>query len=230
MDSEDHDVILSVTIPIPANEQEWKKILKNPNKFVAKSVQKGAEVAWKKLSKEQREAMQEAKLVEVNQWLSQKACERFAGAIPASRLMRTRWVLVLKAVDGDLSVVKRKARIVLLGSTNPDLESLSTSMSKRNRQLLLGMASMNHWQLCKADAKSAFLQGKDGQKSRDIFIQPVKELSERFGCGPGEIARMLKSAYGLVSAPRDWYAEVNETITERLKMKRLTTDPCVWIC
>ena len=59
---------------------------------------------------------------------------------------------------------------------------------------------------------------------------PVKELGDALGCTHGEAARMLKSAYGLVSAPRDWYAEVNDTITSVLGMKRLVTDPCVWIC
>ena len=40
---------------------------------------------------------------------------------------------------------------------------------------------------------------------------------------------MLKAAYGLVSAPREWYGEVNSVITNKLGMKRLTTDGCVWI-
>ncbi|CAJ1329999.1 unnamed protein product, partial [Effrenium voratum] len=35
--------IFGITIPTPANEMEWKKIVKNPAKFAAKNVQKGAE-------------------------------------------------------------------------------------------------------------------------------------------------------------------------------------------
>lgn len=84
---------------------------------MAKSLQKGAEVAWENLSKEQREAMQEAKLLEVK-WFAQ-ACEHFAGSVP-SRLMRTRWVLVL-AVEGDPSVKCKAHRSSWLHRSGPQL-------------------------------------------------------------------------------------------------------------
>ena len=48
------DWVLGVSIPIPSTEAEWKKILKNPAKFTSKSVLKGAEVSWNKLSEDQR--------------------------------------------------------------------------------------------------------------------------------------------------------------------------------
>ena len=44
------DDIFGVIIDIPKDEAEWKKVLKNPAKFAAKSVSKGAEVAWSKLN------------------------------------------------------------------------------------------------------------------------------------------------------------------------------------
>ena len=87
--------VLGVIIDAPANESEWKRVLKNPSKFAAKSVQKGAEVAWQKLNPEQKKAMGEAKHLEVSQWVSKKVCERFRAAVPAGRLMKTRWVLTL---------------------------------------------------------------------------------------------------------------------------------------
>ena len=232
LDDVDQDFVLSVIIPIPEDEAAWKRVLKNPGRFVAKSVQKGAEVAWEKLSPSQKESMKEAKMLEVSQWVSQHVCERFNGLVPRSRLMRTRWVLVFKAIDGDEKHVKCKARIVLLGYTDPDLGDLATgapTMTRRSRQLLLGLSSLKHWSITKADAKSAFLQGQDTQRARDIYITPVPELAEQLSCKPGECAKMLKAAYGLVSAPREWYGEVNNVITTKLGMKRLTTDGCVWI-
>ena len=78
----------------------------------------------------------EAKQLEVSQWVSKKVCERFRGAVPAGRLMKTRWVLVFKAVDRDESKVKCKARIVLLCFTDPDLGELETcapTLSRRSR-------------------------------------------------------------------------------------------------
>ena len=47
-------------------------MLKQPEKFLAKSVQKGIEVSWNRLNPEQRQAMSEAKQAEVQSWLSNK--------------------------------------------------------------------------------------------------------------------------------------------------------------
>ena len=41
---------LRVTLPAPSTEQEWKAIVKNPKRFVAKSVQKRVEVSYAKLN------------------------------------------------------------------------------------------------------------------------------------------------------------------------------------
>ena len=226
------DFVLGVIIDAPANESEWKRVLKNPSKFAAKSVQKGAEVAWGKLNPEQKKAMGEAKQLEVSQWVSKKVCERFRGAVPAARLMKTRWVLVFKAVDGDESKVKCKARIVLLGFTDPDLGELETcapTLSRRSRQLVCNLSTHRRWKQIKADAKSAFLQGGQTQRPRQIFIQPVAELAQSLGIPPGETALMLKAAYGLVSAPKEWFIDVCNTITNKCNMQQLRTDPCVWI-
>ncbi|CAK9101989.1 unnamed protein product [Durusdinium trenchii] len=80
-----------------------------------------------------------------------------------------------------------------------------------------------------AEAQYRKMQGQDTQRARDIYITPVPELAEQLSCKPGECAKMLKAAYSLVSAPREWYGEVNNVITTKLGMKRLTTDGCVWI-
>ena len=45
--------------------------------------------------------MAEAKQLEVTQRVQQQVCERFKGVILGDGLMRTRWVLVFKSVDGD---------------------------------------------------------------------------------------------------------------------------------
>ena len=228
-----NDFVLGVTIPIPQSEQEWKKILKNPSKFTSKAVLKGAEVSWAKLNPEQRAAMKEAKQMEVDQWVVRKVIERFRGSIPPNRLMKSRWVLTFKAVENDENVVKAKARIVLLGFTDPDLGELETcapTLTRRSRQLLLGLSMHRRWHQVKADAKSAFLQGGPTQNKRDIFIVPVPELAQELGIPPGESAKLLRAAYGLVSAPKEWFNEVHETLVAKCGLRRLATDPCIWIC
>ena len=39
----------------------------------------------------------------------------------------------------------------------------------------------------------------------------------------------LRPHYGLVSAPREWYLDVNDTMEKKCKLERLKTDPCVWV-
>lgn len=100
-------------------------------------------------------------MVEVDQWVQESVCRHFKGVIPQGRVMKMRWVLTLKATDNP-KVAKSKARIVLLGYTDPDLTTLATSaptFTRRSRQLTLNLAAAKHWTLTKADAKSAFLQG-----------------------------------------------------------------------
>jgi len=63
---EKEDDVFGVIIDMPSDESEWKKALKNPAKFAAKAVSKGAEVAWHKLNATQRAAMAEAKQLEAS--------------------------------------------------------------------------------------------------------------------------------------------------------------------
>ena len=85
-------------------------------------------------------------------------------------------------MENDDSVVKAKARIVLLAFTDPDLGELETScaptLTRRSRQLLLGLSMHRRWHQVKADAKRAFLQGGPTQNKRDIFIVPVPGLAQ----------------------------------------------------
>ena len=223
--------IFGITIPTPANEMEWKKIVKNPAKFAAKNVQKGAEVEWRRLSEEQRRAMKEAKQLEVDQWIIRKVCAKADVQIPANRLMRMRWVLTFKAGDS-ADYVKAKARIVLLGYSDPDLTELVTAaptLSRRGKMLLLNLATHKRWDCLKADAKSAFLQGSSNQAKRNIFAVPVEELSEAMGLPRGQAVRLLKAAYGLASAPREWFLDVCDVMQEKAALTRLQCDPCLWI-
>ena len=162
---------------------------------------------------------------------AKEVCKRYRGVIPAGRLMKMRWVLTLKSTDKP-ETAKCKARIVLLGFTDPGIKSLQTSaptMTRRSRQLSLNLATAKKWRLGKADAKSAFLQGTSSQKDRHIFAIPVPELAEGLGRPEGEAVQILKAAYSLVSAPRQWFIEVNLVATEDCQLRQLKSDPCMCI-
>ena len=171
----------------------------------------------------------EAKNIEIKEWLASKVCKAAVGEVPAARLMKMRWVLVFKQTD-DPSVVKAKARLVVLGFTDPDVGQVnvkSPTLTRRSRQLLLQIASHKGWGLVKGDAKAAFLQGGESQLRRQIFGMPVEELREAMNLEKGKAVQFLKAAYGLTIAPREFYLFVND-ILEKLKMERLQTEPCLW--
>ena len=118
-------------------------------------------MSWQKLSEEQRTAMKEAKQIEIDEWLKSRICKAAVGHVPASRLMPMGWVLTFKVTD-DPKTVKAKARLVVLGFTDPDLgaeEVRSPTLSRRGRQALLQLSSHRHWQAWKAEAKRRSCRG-----------------------------------------------------------------------
>ncbi|CAE7230659.1 RE1 [Symbiodinium necroappetens] len=212
----------------------------NPKRFMAKSVLKGVEVSYAKLNRQQRLAMDEAMQVEVDNWLKTLAVKAAQQYVPRKELLRMRWVLTFKQasseadpeknVDSKKEKIKAKARIVILGYSDPNLLEASTvspAMTRLSRQLLLNMASVCRWEIQCGDVKSAFLQAKSPQENRGIFATPVGELSKALGLREGQAVQLLKSCYGLVSAPREWYNDVHKTLTS-LGAERLVSDSCVW--
>ena len=220
----------AVTLPTPTSEAEWRSIVKDPSRFVAKKLAKGVEVSWQRLNNEQRAAMKEAKGIEIKEWLAARVCKAAVGEVPPDRLMRMRWVLVLKGTD-DPKVVKAKARLVIVGFTDPDLgaeDVRSPTLSRRGRQCLLQLGTHRGWSTLKSDAKAAFLQTNDTQQKRQIFGMPVTELQEAMDLPPGRAVQFLKAAYGLTVAPKEFYQHV-DGILQGFKLSRLKVDPAIWV-
>ena len=112
--------------------------------------------------------------------------------------MRMRWVLTFKGTDNP-DQVKAKARLVVLGFSDPEvglLETQSPTMSRRSRQLMLQFSCHRGLQLLKADAKAAFLQGLSTQGRRSIFGRPVEELRAAMGLEEHQFVQFMKAAYG----------------------------------
>ena len=104
----------------PASKAERKYSVKDPSRFDAKKLAKAVGVSWQRPNNEQRAAMKEARGIKIKKWLAARVCKAAVGDVPPERLMRMRWVLVLKGAD-DPKVVKAKARLVIVGFTDPDL-------------------------------------------------------------------------------------------------------------
>ena len=123
-----------------------------------------------------------------------------------------RFVLTWKKNED--GTTKGKARLVVLGFQDPHLGTEQTSaptLNKRSKQLLLQIAVQNNWKLKKGDVTAAFLQGRSLQKCKYALAPP--ELAEAMGLPPGErVIRLLKSVYGLTTAPLEWYAQVDRVL------------------
>ncbi|CAK9061025.1 Retrovirus-related Pol polyprotein from transposon RE1 (Retro element 1) (AtRE1) [Includes: Protease RE1 [Durusdinium trenchii] len=220
-DLADYACVLYLDLPSKANE--WRKMRRTPINYFVKKV-RGAKIQWHKLDPTEKKKFMEAKHLEVQQWLTASAVKRITGDYPKDRLVRMRWVLTYKENGA------AKGRIVLIGFEDPDLGSIQSSaptMSKRTRQLALQYSSIMRWRLLKGDVKSAFLQGDPDEADRALYARPVPELAEALHMKENEVVQVLKSCYGLVNAPANWYLCIRRTLAE-LNFTQSRSDPCLW--
>lgn len=114
------------------------------------------EVREKDLTPSELELFLQAKNKEINSWLSTETVRRISrNMIPEDQILRSRWVLTWKPVDpteisSDKPSVKPKARLVVLGFEDPQLDSLardSPTMGRDSRTLLLQYAASSKWMI-----------------------------------------------------------------------------------
>ena len=132
--------------------------------------------------------------------------------LTTERCINMRWVLCYKESGAP------KARIVLIGHQDPDVEGLATAsptMSRRTRQAVLQHKCCRKWQALKGDVRAAFLQGASSEEDRKLFAKPVPELACEMGLKEGECVQILKSCYGLITAPAPGF-EMSPTRCGRL--------------
>ena len=192
------------------------------------------EVKEKDLTPAELELFLQAKNKEVNSWLSTETVRRIArNQIPEDQILRSRWVLTWKAVDpaGNAESKERnKARLVVLGFEDPQLDSLardSPTMGRDSRTLLLQYAASAKWMIQSFDIQTAFLRGSrtDG---RILGLEPPIEMRNQMKLKPWECCELLKSAYGLVNAPLLWYEELKSSLIS-LGFVISPLDPCMFV-
>ena len=207
----------------------------------AAAKKKGGEVTLRELTKDQRTSMSEAKDAEVQSWMRYHAVEAaLRSDFDPSEVMRLRWVLSFKA-DG-----KAKARLVVIGYQDPRLEQgivkAAPVISRRGRQMFLTAAAHKGWFINKGDVKAAFLQGdvseepagvkeekaqgEHDESAKHLVCEPVPELAQALGLEHWQIVRLVKSAYGLVDAPRMWWRRLT-TDLQGLGWKPCACEPCL---
>ena len=78
------------------------------------------------------------------------------------------------------------------------------------------------------DVKTAFLQGDKSEKDRDVYLEPIAEIKQRFKMTDQHILKLMGSAYGLRTAPRNWYQRVKRDL-QNLGWKVHSLDNCVFL-
>ena len=122
------------------------------------------------------------------------------------RLLRMRWVLTWKYTEGGDR--KAKARLVILGYQHPELTNVPTAaptLGKMSRHLLLQACALHKLRVHFGDVSSAFLQTSASEEHQELTIKAPPEVGYLFSDSEGKPARyvrLMKSFYGLTSAPR----------------------------
>ena len=218
----------------------WKRE-ENPENmtFVASAAKRQrAEVKLCDLTPKEKAEFAQAKQSEIQNWIHTGTISKILRhKIPQEQILRCRWILTWKPIDeGDKNPShhekrhKAKARLVILGYLDPQLEQLprdSPTLGKNSKMLLLQMIASQGWTLRSFDIKAAFLQGKP-QEGRTLGIEPVPEMIQALQLQTNEICKLEKGAYGLVDAPFLWYTAILEELL-RLGFEQSPFDPCVFV-
>jgi len=221
--------VLEIAFPVLEDDRRIRKFLRNPEVFIATSLRKKrVEIVEKRLTPEEKELIRTAKGKEIKEFLKEAVRLQQGEIVDPSKVMKMRWVLTWKKNDD--GTTKGKARLVVLGFQDPHLGTENTSsptLNRRSKQLLLQIVVQNKWPLKKGDVTAALAQGRPLQRCK--YALAPTELAEAMGLPPGDrVIRLLKSVYGLTTAPLEWYSQVDKVLKE-LGGRQTAADPCVWI-
>ena len=197
------------SIPVQLAER-W---FQNPTIYdvnIASAARKAkTEVQYSKLTAEEKVAFKKAKEKELKCWLDTSTVTKILrNRIHPDRILSSRWILTYKPDPNYPSGFKHKARLVVKGFQDPEIDKVSTdspTLIRNGRMILLQIVSSLHWTVQSFDITTAFLRGKgDG---RQLAVDPVPELREMMGLKESEICLLEGNAYGRVDAPLLFYKE-----------------------
>lgn len=189
---ENTESICTVDMDLPQTKKDLRNFAKDSNDCVSRKMKKGAELKRHQIPSDRIEDFKKAKDKEISSWMKQAAVKLASRDVPPGRLLRMRWLYTVKH-DG-----RAKARLVIVGYQDPDLihlEKTSPVMTRRTRGLFLTKCALHRWTALCGDVKSAFLQGLESGRDREIFAAPVEELVTALGGQPGDNVQILKACY-----------------------------------
>ena len=128
---------------------------------------------------------------------------------------------------------KAKARLVILGYQHPELTNVPTAaptVGRMSRHLLLQACALHKRRVHFGDVSAAFLQTSASEEHQELTIKAPPEvghLSSDSEGKPARYVRLMKSFYVLTSAPRAWWLDITQQISQ-LGRKPMSTDQCLW--
>ena len=141
-----------------------------------------------------------AKLDELNNWKTNEVYKEVNNQ--GQEYVSVRWVTTTNLID---KKVICKARLCARGfEEEQPFRTDSPTGSREGLRLTLSVIASNNWELNSLDIKSAFLQGKD--IDRTVFIKPPPEAST------DKLWKLKKCVYGLADAPRKWHIKLKEEL------------------
>ena len=174
------------------------------------------ELRWEDLSPEDRKKFQAAKDKEIKAWLDHNTVKRVAqGTLRPEEVMRCRWILVWKPPEHPGGERRAKARLVVLGFTDPGISHIpndAPTLSKDGRMLIVQTIASRKWELISVDVATAFLKGQgDG---RNLGIQAPEELTKALKMSPTDQCQLQGGAYGRIDGPYLWYKSFRKTLED----------------
>ena len=115
---------------------------------------------------------------------------------------------------------KAKARLVILRYQHPELTSVPTAaptLGKMSRHLPLQACALHKLRIRFGDVSSAFGQTSASDEHQELTIKAPPEVGYLFSDSEGKPARyvrLLKSFCGLTSAPRAWWLDITQKLSQ----------------
>ena len=184
---------IEIVIPMPETRKGRQTAIRDLEAyFLGMMKRRAVEVVESRLSPEERKQFDEAKSIEVNNYLAARAFQTLRPDQKPSpdQVIGMRWILTWKLKDDGAQ--KRKARAILKGYQDPKYEFRATTtpvMTRQTRQLMLHTAAQQRWSVKKGREYPA-----------PLYCLPCKEITDAMGLSEPEVCQVKRGCYGLVDA------------------------------
>ena len=221
----------------PKNKHQLRNFAYHAQAFVSTQLRRQRiEVTLNRLSQDEHDKFKTAKDKEVQQWLKYEVVKAVSKQhnIPEEQVMRMRWVCTWKPEKNEQGEFtgknKAKARLVILGFQDPELgsptqDTASPTPSRTSRQVFLTVCAQLRFKVESGDVSTAFLQGRNLDAEK--YTRGVPELCEALNVPHNSVLKILKGAYGLTTAPREWFESVKVELF-KLGFVQSISEPCCW--